>query len=51
MQQGAVDRRQAGQPNKASMHWRRGLAELQAASTRLDALGERLAQMGQLIAG
>jgi murein DD-endopeptidase MepM/ murein hydrolase activator NlpD len=47
VQQGAVDR--------LSLDSRQGvnalavrLAELQAASTRLDALGERLAQMGQL---
>ena len=46
-QQGKVDRlkRENGQSTKALAA---RLAELQAASTRLDALGERLANMGQL---
>ena len=46
-QQGAVDRlRRSNQLSVNALAVR--LAELQAASTRLDALGERLAQMGQL---
>jgi len=46
-QQGAVDRlRRTNQLSVNALAVR--LAELQAASTRLDALGERLAQMGQL---
>jgi murein DD-endopeptidase MepM/ murein hydrolase activator NlpD len=46
-QQGAVDRlRRNNQLSVNALAVR--LAELQAASTRLDALGERLAQMGQL---
>jgi murein DD-endopeptidase MepM/ murein hydrolase activator NlpD len=47
LQQGKVDRlRLSNQRNINALAAR--LAELQAASTRLDALGERLAQMGQL---
>lgn len=46
-QQGMVDRlRQGNEQNINALAAR--LAELQAASTRLDALGERLANMGQL---
>jgi murein DD-endopeptidase MepM/ murein hydrolase activator NlpD len=46
-QQGAVDRlRRTNRLSVNALAVR--LAELQAASTRLDALGERLAQMGQL---
>ena len=46
-QQGKVDRlRVSNQQNANALSVR--LAELQAASTRLDALGERLAHMGQL---
>lgn len=46
-QQGKVDRlRQYNEQNVNALAAR--LAELQAASTRLDALGERLAHMGQL---
>ena len=46
-QQGKVDRlRQDNEQNVNALAAR--LAELQAASTRLDALGERLAHMGQL---
>jgi murein DD-endopeptidase MepM/ murein hydrolase activator NlpD len=46
-QQGVVDRlRTTNQRSVKALAVR--LAELQAASTRLDALGERLAQMGQL---
>jgi murein DD-endopeptidase MepM/ murein hydrolase activator NlpD len=47
LQQGAVDRLAADSRQGANALAAR-LAELQAASTRLDALGERLAQMGQL---
>lgn len=47
LQQGAVDRLAADNRQDANALAAR-LAELQAASTRLDALGERLAQMGQL---
>ena len=47
VQQGAVDR--LAQDNRQGVNALAArLAELQAASTRLDALGERLAQMGQL---
>ncbi len=47
LQQGAVDRlKRANEHDVNALAVR--LAELQAASTRLDALGERLAQMGQL---
>jgi murein DD-endopeptidase MepM/ murein hydrolase activator NlpD len=46
-QQGAVDRLAANNRLGVNALAAR-LAELQAASTRLDALGERLAQMGQL---
>lgn len=47
LQQGKVDRlRMSNQQNVNALAAR--LAELQAASTRLDALGERLAHMGQL---
>lgn len=47
LQQGAVDR--LAQDNRQNVNALAArLAELQAASTRLDALGERLAQMGQL---
>jgi murein DD-endopeptidase MepM/ murein hydrolase activator NlpD len=47
LQQGRVDRLgRASQQNVNALAAR--LAELQAASTRLDALGERLANMGQL---
>ena len=46
-QQGAVDR--LARSSRQDVHALAArLAELQAASTRLDALGERLAQMGQL---
>lgn len=47
VQQGAVDRLAADNQQGANALAAR-LAELQAASTRLDALGERLAQIGQL---
>jgi len=47
LQQGAVDRLAADNRQGVNALAAR-LAELQAASTRLDALGERLAQMGQL---
>ena len=47
LQQGAVDRLAANSRQGVNALAAR-LAELQAASTRLDALGERLAQMGQL---
>jgi murein DD-endopeptidase MepM/ murein hydrolase activator NlpD len=47
VQQGAVDRLAADNRQGVNALAAR-LAELQAASTRLDALGERLAQMGQL---
>jgi murein DD-endopeptidase MepM/ murein hydrolase activator NlpD len=47
VQQGAVDRLAANSRQGVNALAAR-LAELQAASTRLDALGERLAQMGQL---
>ena len=47
LQQGKVDRlRLSNQQNVNALAAR--LAELQAASTRLDALGERLAHIGQL---
>ena len=47
LQQGAVDR--LANDSRQGVHALAArLAELQAASTRLDALGERLAQMGQL---
>jgi len=46
-QQGAVDRLASDSRHSGNALAAR-LAELQAASTRLDALGERLAQMGQL---
>lgn len=50
LQQGKVDRlRTSTQQNVNALAAR--LAELQAASTRLDALGERLAHMGQLTLG
>ena len=47
LQQGAVDRLSVDSRQSVNALAAR-LAELQAASTRLDALGERLAQMGQL---
>jgi murein DD-endopeptidase MepM/ murein hydrolase activator NlpD len=47
LQQGAVDRL-ANDSRQGANALAARLAELQAASTRLDALGERLAQMGQL---
>jgi len=47
LQQGEVDRLASGNRQGVNALAAR-LAELQAASTRLDALGERLAQMGQL---
>ena len=47
VQQGAVDRLRRNNEQSANALAVR-LAELQADSTRLDALGERLAQMGQL---
>jgi len=47
VQQGAVDRLRRNNEQSVNALAVR-LAELQAASTRLDALGERLAQMGQL---
>jgi murein DD-endopeptidase MepM/ murein hydrolase activator NlpD len=47
LQQGAVDRLRADNRHNVNALSAR-LAELQAASTRIDALGERLAQMGQL---
>jgi len=47
LQQGAVDRLATDSRQSVNALAVR-LAELQAASTRLDALGERLAQMGQL---
>lgn len=47
VQQGAVDRLAVNSRQGVNALAAR-LAELQAASTRLDALGERLAQMGQL---
>jgi murein DD-endopeptidase MepM/ murein hydrolase activator NlpD len=47
LQQGAVDRLAANNQQSVNALAAR-LAELQAASTRLDALGERLAQIGQL---
>jgi murein DD-endopeptidase MepM/ murein hydrolase activator NlpD len=47
LQQGAVDRL-ANDSRQGVNALAARLAELQAASTRLDALGERLAQMGQL---
>lgn len=47
LQQGAVDRL-ATDNRQGTDALAARLAELQAASTRLDALGERLAQMGQL---
>ena len=47
LQQGAVDRLAANNQQSVNALAVR-LAELQAASTRLDALGERLAQIGQL---
>jgi murein DD-endopeptidase MepM/ murein hydrolase activator NlpD len=47
LQQGAVDRL-ANDSRQGVNALATRLAELQAASTRLDALGERLAQMGQL---
>ena len=47
LQQGAVDRLAADNQQGVNALAAR-LAELQAASTRLDALGERLAQIGQL---
>ena len=47
LQQGAVDRLKTNNEYNVNALAAR-LAELQAASTRLDALGERLAQMGQL---
>ena len=47
LQQGAVDRL-ASDNRQGSDALAARLAELQAASTRLDALGERLAQIGQL---
>lgn len=47
LQQGAVDRLAADNRQGVNALAAR-LAELQAASTRLDALGERLAQIGQL---
>jgi murein DD-endopeptidase MepM/ murein hydrolase activator NlpD len=46
-QQGAIDRLLRDNRNHTNALSAR-LAELQAASTRIDALGERLAQMGQL---
>ena len=47
LQQRAVDRLRADSTNNVKALAAR-LAELQAASSRLDALGERLANMGQL---
>lgn len=47
IQQGAIDRLATDNRRNVNALAAR-LAELQAASTRLDALGERLAQMGQL---